>query len=125
MMALFESMRTGSYSLSEPLRRLRATMSTLNERVLLIDSELTYLAEWLLMEPGSVICTRMTRAKRPAAVHLIGRDLIYALAHAEYLIFVRNNLLPLPLCKKLSRLRRTTRRGGLDGSDSVPNHRIL
>ena len=120
MMALFESMRTGSYSLSEPLRRLRTTMSTFNEMVLLANRELTDLAEWLLMESGSVIATRVTRAKRPAGVHLIGRDLMYALAHAEYLIFVRKNLLPLPLRKKLSKLRQATRSGGLDDSDSVP-----
>lgn len=91
MMALFESMRTGSYSLSGPLRRLRATISTLSERVLFTNRELTDLAEWLLMVPGSVTGTRMTRAKRPASVHLIGRDLMYPLAHAECLIFVRTS----------------------------------
>lgn len=40
MMELFASMRTGSHSLSEPLKRLRATMSTFNERVILTDSAL-------------------------------------------------------------------------------------
>ena len=120
MMALFASMRTGSYSLSEPLRRLRATMSKFNERASLTDKALNDLAEWLLMERGSIIATKTTRAKRPKNVHLIGRDLMYALAHAEYLVFMRKDSLSLDLRRKLSRLRERKRSGGLDDSDSVP-----
>ena len=120
MMELFASMRTGSYSLSEPLKRLRATMSTFNERVILTDSALNDLAEWLLMEPESVIHSKTTNAKRPDNVHLIGRDLMYALAHAEYLIFMRKSSLPVGLRKKLSKLREARRSGGLDDSHLVP-----
>lgn len=120
MMELFASMRTGSYSLSEPLKRLRATMSTFNERVILTDSALNDLAEWLLMEPESVIRSKTTNAKRPDNVHLIGRDLMYALAHAEYLIFMRKRSLPVGLRKKLSKLREARRSGGLDDSDPEP-----
>ena len=86
-MALFASMRTGSYSLSEPLRRLRTTMATFNQRVALTDKELTDLGEWLLMESASVLRTQNTRVKRPDGVHLVGRDLMYALAHVEHLVF--------------------------------------
>lgn len=62
----------------------------------------------------------MTRAKRQAGVHLIGRDLMYALAQAEFLVLVRKNLLPPPLRRKQRELRQTIRSGGLDDSDSVP-----
>ena len=120
MMALFASMRTGSYSLSEPLRRLRTTMAAFNERVHFTEKELINLGEWLLMEPGSVLRTLTPRAKRPDGVHLVGRDLMYALAHAEYLVFMRKNSLPLRLRSKLSKLRQKSRSGGLDDSDSIP-----
>ena len=120
MMALFSSMRTGSYSLSEPLRRLRSTMSAFNEKVILSDQEVNDLAEWVLMEPGSNLATPSTQAKRPSNVHLIGRDLMYALAHAEYLIFMRKDALRPSLRKRLGSLRETRRSGGLDEQDSAP-----
>ena len=44
MMTFFASMRTGSYSLPEPLRRQRATVAV-KERVKLTDRELTNLGE--------------------------------------------------------------------------------
>lgn len=120
IMALFASMRTGSYSPSEVLRRLRITMSTFNERAHATDEACLNLAEWLLVEPGSVIRTKAIRARRPKNVHLIGRDLMYTLAHAEYLIFMRKKSLPPDLRKKLSRLRETRRSGGLNDIDSMP-----
>lgn len=51
IMALFSFMRTGSYSLSEPLRKSRTTISTFNEEVILSDQEVNDLAEWVLTEP--------------------------------------------------------------------------
>ena len=117
MMALFASMRTRSYSLAEPLRKLRSTMSQFNERVILNTREVNDLAEWLLIEPGSVLATHPSRTRRPTNTHLIGRDLMYALAHAEYLIFMRKDLLKPHLRERLGSLRDTRRSGGLDGQD--------
>lgn len=119
MMSLFASMRTGSYSLSEPLRRLRATLSAYNEGVILQEQQVIDLAEWLLLEPHSLIASKHWKAKRPQGVHLIGRDLLYALAHAEYLVFLRKHLLPIHLRKRLGMLRKADRSGGLDADGSV------
>lgn len=120
IMHLFALMRSGSYSLSEPLKRLRTTMSAFNEGALLTDPQVNELAEWLLMEPNSVIRGKPIKAQRPPNVHLIGRDLMFALAHAEYLIFMRKAALTPSLREQLGRLRHTRRSGGLDGSDSLP-----
>ena len=65
MMALLASMRTGSYSLAEPLKRPRSTMSQFNERVILNAQKVNDLAEWLLIEPGSNLATHSTRTRRP------------------------------------------------------------
>lgn len=120
IMSLFSSMRTGSYSLAEPLRRLRATLSAYNEGAILSNQQVTDLAEWLLLDPSSTIAGKPWKAKRPQGVHLIGRDLIYAIAHAEYLVFMRKKALPVHLCKKLGLLRKAERSGGLEADDSTP-----
>ena len=120
MMALFASMRTGHYFLSEPLRRLRKTLSSFNERCVLSDAEVTALAEWLLLEPDATLAGQGIHALRPPNIHLIGRDLMFALAHAEYLVFMRKNSLPPYLYDQLGRLRETKRSGGLDSK--IPEH---
>ena len=120
IMALFASMRTGSYSLAEPLRRLRSTMSQFNERVVLNTQEVNDLAEWLLMEPGSILARQSNRTRRPPKTHLIGRDLMYALAHAEYLIFMRKEVLKPNLRGRLGSLRDMRRSGGLVDQDPAP-----
>lgn len=120
IMALFESMRTGRYSVSEPLRRLRTTMSAFNERVIIADSDIKDLTEWLLQSTDSAISKNPLKAKRPPKVQLIGRDLMYALAHEEYLIFMRKNVLDPDLRKLLGKIRETKRSGGLEApQDSV------
>jgi hypothetical protein len=58
------------------------------------------------------------RAKRPVGVHLIGRDLMYALCHAEYLVFMNKTKLPLRLQRNLGTLREMKRSGGSDGGGS-------
>ena len=120
IMALFASMRTGSYSLAEPLRRLRSTMSQFNERAILDTREVNDLAEWLLMEPGSILARQSNRTRRPPKTHLIGRDLMYALAHAEYLIFMRKEVLKPNLRGRLGSLRDMRRSGGLVDQDPAP-----
>ena len=120
IMTLFSSMRSRSFSLSEPLRRLRATLSAYNERVILTDQQVNDLAEWLLLEPSSAIARKRYKARRQPNVHLIGRDLMYALAHAEYLVFIRKNALHGRLRGRLGVLRDVKRSGGLDPSQSTP-----
>ena len=123
MMALFASMRTGHYSLSEPLRRLRVTLSSYNERCILSNTEVTTLAEWLLVEPGAELRGKPLHALRPSNVHLIGRDLMFALAHAEYLVFMRKDKIPPYLRNKLGHLREIKRSGGLDGG--IPDEHTI
>ena len=120
IMSLFSLMRAGSYSLSEPLRRLRITLSAYNECAILSDQQVTDLAEWLLLDPSSTIARKPWKAKRPRGVHLIGRDLIYAIVHAEYLVFMRKKALPVHLYKKLGLLRKAERSGGLEADGSTP-----
>lgn len=120
IMALIASMRTRSYSLPEALRRLRSTMSQFNERVILNIQGVNEFAEWLLIEPGSKLATHSTRTRRPPKTHLIGRDLMYALAHAEYLIFMRKDVLKPNLRGRHGSLRDTRRSGGLDDQDPAP-----
>lgn len=120
IMTLFNLMRSGTFSLSEPLRRLRTTLSAYNERVILTDQQVNDLAEWLLLESSSTIARKNHKAKRPPNVHLIGRDLMYALAHAEYLVFIRKNALHTSLRNRLGVLRDVKRSGGLDPSQSTP-----
>lgn len=116
MMTLFNSMRSESFSLSEPLRRLRTTLSAYNERVILTDQQVNDLAEWLLLDSSSTIARKTLKVRRPPNVHLIGRDLMYALVHAEYLVFIRKNVLPPRVRDKLGVLRDVKRSGGLDPS---------
>ena len=119
IMTLFNSLRSGSFSLAEPLRRLRTTLSAYNERVVLTDQQVNDLAEWLLLESSSVIARKNHKAKRQPNVHLIGRDLMYALAHAEYLVFIRKNALHTSLRSRLGVLRDVKRSGGLNPSQSI------
>lgn len=119
MMMLFSSMRSRSFSLSEPLRRLRRTLSAYNERTTLTNQQLIDLAEWLLLKPNSAISNPASLIKRQPKTHLIGRDLMYALAHAEYLVFVRRDTLPENLRDKLGMLREPKRSGGLRVIDTV------
>lgn len=69
---------------------------------------------------GSNLATHSTQAKRPSIVQLISRDLMFALAHTEYLILMRKDALRPGLRKRLGSLRETRRSGGMDEQDSVP-----
>jgi len=120
IMPLFGLMRTGIWPHTEPLQRLRNAMSLYNRRAELSQRQVIDLAEWLQLEPTSVIAQLPLRAKRPVGVHLIGRDLMYALCHAEYLVFMNKTKLPLRLQRNLGTLREMKRSGGSDGGDSSP-----
>ena len=119
IMGLFAQMRSQSYSLSEPLEKLRSTMSAFNKGAELTKLHVIDLAEWLLMDPKSTISAASIKFQRPPNVHLVGRDLMYALAHAEYLIFMRKDCLPPNLRTQLGKLRQTKRSGGMDELDGI------
>ena len=69
-------------------------MSAFNEGAELTKLHAIDLTEWLLMDPNSTISAASFKCQRPPSVHLFGRDLMYALAHAEYLILMRKACLP-------------------------------
>jgi len=54
---------------------------------------------------------RKIKCHRAAGIHLIGFDLIYALCHAEHLVFMDQTLLPYKLQRKAASLRWTTEDG--------------
>jgi hypothetical protein len=64
------------------------------------------LARWLYLDPKAAKSNiNYIRCVRAAGVHLIGRDLMYALCHTEYLVFMNHERLPLELRAKLGTLR--------------------
>lgn len=104
-MPLFRSFRSRSgWSLKEPLERMRLIVSAYQERVVLSAQELERLARWLYLEPVPGEMRKM-RCLRAVGTHLIGRDLMYALCHAEYLVFMGQGKLSPPLQGKVGMLR--------------------
>lgn len=65
--------------------------------------ELETLATWLYLEPG--VGKRKMKCSRAHETHLIGRDLMYALCHAEYLVFMGQGKLSAALQGKIGMLR--------------------
>lgn len=103
-MQLFPSFRSRTtMSLKEPLECIRWIVSEYQERVVLSGPELENLAKWLYLDPESEVC-RMS-CVRGSNSHLIGRDLMYALCHAEYLVFMGQGKLSPALQAKVGMLR--------------------
>jgi hypothetical protein len=103
-MQLFRSLRSHTtWSLKEPLERIRLIVSEYQERVMLGVQELESLAAWLYLEPDSEI--RRMKCSRATEAHLIGRDLMYALCHAEYLVFMGQGNISPALQAKIGMLR--------------------
>jgi hypothetical protein len=113
-MTLFQSMRSGAWNLKEPLESIRSVVSAYQERAVLSPSQISGLAHWLYLDdsrPGTEEMRRI-RCERAKGVHLIGRDLMYALCHAEYLVFMAQASLPDYLRAKIGMLRLMKRSGG-------------
>lgn len=112
LMVLFAHMRSGRYPPSEPLERLRKTLTLYQERVILSTAQAERLAAWIynskLPEEPEL---RRIRCQRAAGVHLIGRDLMLALCHAEYLVFMAQGRLSNDTQSKLGTLRLLSRSG--------------
>ncbi|KAI3320737.1 hypothetical protein HD806DRAFT_506040 [Xylariaceae sp. AK1471] len=112
IMVLFQHMRSGRWMPNEPLERLRKTMARFRQRVAISPEHSQLLADWIYVDKlrldgkaSSISCNR------PPGIHLIGRDLMYALCHAEYLVFMSQRALDEETRSKLGRLRLGSRTG--------------
>jgi hypothetical protein len=111
-MALFGRIRSGKWSLKDPLECVRYVVASYQERVVMSDAQLELLARWLYLDHvSSSVDMTAIRCLRAPHIHLIGRDLMYALCHAEYLVFMGQGRLPLDLQQKISTLRFMKRSG--------------
>lgn len=120
-MALFQSMRSGRWSLKEPLERIRTIVASYHARTVLGASQLEDLACWLyLQSPNDNKNMSTIRCHRAAGVHLIGRDLMYALCHAEYLVFMGQQRLSPQSRDQLGLLRLMKRSGASSTGSTEP-----
>ncbi|KAF8540630.1 hypothetical protein BDD12DRAFT_832710 [Trichophaea hybrida] len=89
------------------LRRCWETTTPWIQHCTLTDRQVCHLAEWLYLvdDNPAVKQMRKIRCLRAAGTHLIGRELLYALCHAEYLVFVGRDRIPLELQQKSSMIR--------------------
>ena len=117
IMVLFQHMRSGRWAVSEPLERLRKTLVLYQERVLLSTPQIERLAAWIYCDrTDGDENLRKIECQRAGDTHLIGRDLVFTLCHAEYLVFMAQARLPSAVRAKLGTLRLMSRSGA--GNDS-------
>ena len=123
MMALFSKMRSGTANPADVLESIRATVAGFHARLSMSIGELECIADWIYPDQakeayaGSI--TRRIECQRAPGVHLIGRDLIFALCHAEYIVFMGHSRLSKGTQSKLSRLRFMRRSGAGSGTDNA------
>lgn len=111
MMGLFAKMRSSQYDISEPLASLRFLLPAFHRRAELNDQDLVKLAQWLYLDEDADPAMREIDCVEAGAFHLIGRDLMFAICHIEYLVFMGQDKLPLHLQAQLGRLRQIGRTG--------------
>ena len=112
IMTLFQHMRSGRWAPNEPLERLRNTLALYQERVVLSTPQLQRIAAWIYCDKTTgETSLQKIECERAADTHLIGRDLVFALCHAEYLVFMAQGRLPAPVRTKLGTLRLMSRSG--------------
>lgn len=119
-MALFQSLRSEKWSLKEPLERIRHIVASYQERVVMTTDQLEALARWIYLEDSDATqVMRSLRCLRAKDMHLIGRDLMFALCHAEYLVFMGQGRLSHEMQRKIGSLRLMKRSGAsLDGASN-------
>lgn len=124
MMTLFNHMRSGRWVASEPLERLRRTLALYHERVVISTPQLERLAAWIYCEDTlEARLLRKIKCSRAPNVHHIGRDLMYALCHAEYLVFMGQGRLPPATRAQLGTLRLMSNSGA--GNDGPSDGRTI
>ncbi|KAM7193064.1 hypothetical protein V8F20_008580 [Naviculisporaceae sp. PSN 640] len=117
IMTLFSHMRADRWVMSEPLQRLRTTLAAYQARVHISGEHAERLAAWIYVDKDHAEFSSLRRIEclRAPGVHLIGRDLMFALCHAEYLVFMAVGRLRPETVAKLGKLR-LIRRSGAGGS---------
>ncbi|KAF1828908.1 hypothetical protein BDW02DRAFT_651738 [Decorospora gaudefroyi] len=109
MMTLFSKIRSVTAKRSDPLESIRATVAAFHKRLSMSTDEIECLAEWIYPDEQSTANvgprTRKIECQRAPGIHLIGRDMIYALCHAEYIVFMGQGRLSSTTRAKLARLR--------------------
>ncbi|KAL9083050.1 MAG: hypothetical protein Q9165_008674 [Trypethelium subeluteriae] len=125
-MELFHTMRSGNWGLHLPLASLRETLADFYGRLRVTPRQCRSLAAWLyedtsgVLDPASEAGVKRTiDCIRAPGTHLIGRDLMYALCHAEYIVFMSQGSLPAQLRARIGRIRLMKRSGVMptEGSD--------
>lgn len=122
IMTLFQHMRADRWAMSEPLERLRETMARYHERLSVSTAQAERLAAWIYGDERAEPVVRRIECLRTANVHLIGRDLMFALCHAEYIVFMAQGRLPSEIRDKLGALRLMRRSGAAatgGGSETI------
>jgi hypothetical protein len=114
IMRMFQNMRSGRWSPKEPLERIRTTLAAYQRRVIINAEHINNLAIWLYEPSAENMAMRTIKCERAPRVHLIGRDLMYALCHAEYLVFMGQGRLSQELRQKAILLRLLKRSGGVE-----------
>ncbi|KAJ9161022.1 hypothetical protein NKR19_g2725 [Coniochaeta hoffmannii] len=143
MMTLFAHMRGDRWGPAEPLERLRTTLAHYQARTRISVGQAERLAAWIYLDDdededededagggvakkpgrGAIISDeeraslRRIECRRAPGVHLIGRDLMFALCHAEYLVFMAAGRLRPETAAKFGRLRLERRSGAGPGTD--------
>lgn len=115
IMTLFSRMRSDRWLPSEPLERLRTALASFQARTSISAQQAERLASWIYLDKECDPSTRRIECLRAPGTHLIGRDLMYALCHAEYLVFMAAGRLRPETAAKL-RMLRLMRRSGAPGS---------
>ncbi|KAF8428725.1 hypothetical protein EV426DRAFT_519057, partial [Tirmania nivea] len=111
IMPLFQTLRSGEYPPNEVLSRLREVLPPFMRSVAVTQTQLTHLAMWLYKDPKCPLQMRKIKCCRAPQTHLIGRDLMYALCHAEYLLFMNRGQLPATLQNQVGMLRSESKSG--------------
>ena len=124
IMALFSRMRAGRWSPHEPLERLRTTMARYQDRARITTAQAERLAAWIYLDDesgggGPPSALRRIECLRAPGVHLVGRDLVFALCHAEYLVFMAAGRLRPATAAKFATLRLARRSGAGAGGAAV------
>ncbi|KAF2232367.1 hypothetical protein EV356DRAFT_534662 [Viridothelium virens] len=129
-MELFHTMRTGTWGHHLPLASLRKTLANFYGRLRMTPQQCWSLAAWLYEDtPGAFDTASAAGVKRTIecirapGTHLIGRDLMYALCHAEYIVFMSQGSLPARLRARIGRIR-LMKRSGMMPTEISDGHTI-
>ncbi|PVF96235.1 hypothetical protein CPB86DRAFT_787122 [Serendipita vermifera] len=121
LLPLFQQLRSGAANVQTIETTLRLVLAPFARRTKLTGEQLDDLADWLYIHKDQYGMQGI-RCKRQPGTHLIGRDVVYALCHVEYLLFVNRDSLSPDRRDWFVRFRNNARSGGAYGlkkSDTV------